>query len=100
MATIVWYVESGTGERLSDEGEESMIRPIAMHLGERLCRRITDDDGTLEADELVFDYGVRVAPVSDDVGNELCDECGAWLTGELISSEHEPSCSLYPDNIV
>ena len=95
MTTITTYfVESGTGERLSDPLPEAEARTAARNAGERLIRRTTTDD-VLEDETLIFDYAT-VAITSDDTGAERCDECGRWIEGELISTEHDPSCSLYP----
>ncbi len=35
----------------------------------------------------------------DSDGDDRCDECGA-ATGEGVSPQHGPACSLHPDNVV
>lgn len=95
MTTVTTYfVESGTGDRLSGDLPETQARTSARNAAERLIRRTTTD-GVLEDESLVFDYAT-IGITQDDTGDECCDECGRWITGELISTEHDPACSLYP----
>jgi hypothetical protein len=96
--TIVFFSESGDGERLSGVGSVDSARAVARRSRARLVRQITGSDDVLESEDLIFDYGAdHVGP--DDTGAQCCDECGAW-TVELLSSMHDRSCSLNPRNVV
>jgi hypothetical protein len=95
---LAWYVESGSGDRLSEDlADESKARAIARQLRERLIFR-SEVDSSLEADELVFDYGAHNGVDPDDIGATRCTECGAW-TVELVDPGHDISCSLRADNV-
>lgn len=72
-----------------------------------VCGYVSDRDGArvVEIDTTEVTGRVRVFinggviydgdPNIDELPGEYCDECGAQ-TGELVSREHEASCSLYP----
>lgn len=55
--TTTYWVESGTGERLSENSDYATSNALARRLRERLVREVRDTDGDLLDDELVVDYG-------------------------------------------
>lgn len=64
----VWFVESGSGERLTGDLGELDARVVAALAAERLVVRSFDADGVLVEDRLVWDYGApHLTVLADEV---------------------------------
>jgi len=58
--STVWFVESGDGERLTEDFNTiDKAREYASEVRERLIEQIIDAHGNVHESQLVWDYGVR-----------------------------------------
>lgn len=119
---------AGWRRAVADDDEDVDVLAILVDAAEQLAERVIDADPTELAELAVCGYvsdrdGAQVVeidtteatgrvrvlindgviydgdPNTDEPPGEHCEECGAQ-TDELVSREHEASCSLYPSTVV